>query len=205
VSENKIELKIMTLVIIASFLMGFVFAFLVRLIVINRRERKGLYEVKYKPLSLSSKMKGILRELIFKFSIQKFNRDFLLNVKSGEKYLIQLLHRSHFPEILENISDVKFGIAIYIPSKPLSPNQKLALIKILREEAEDFKDAEYPVGYFVIDAGSRVRFTGYLLARIITEVFGKADVDLELYDEGILPYHYSIKIAKGDFARIVSG
>jgi hypothetical protein len=204
VSENKIELKIMTLVIIASFLMGLVFAFLIRLIVINRRERKGLYEVKYKPLSLSSKMKGIIRELIFKFSIQKFNRDFLLNLKSKGVLLMQIMHRSHFPEVCENISDVKFGLAIYIPTKPLSTEQKNKLKKVFQEEMEEFKRYDYPIGYFVIDAGPRVRFTGYLLAKIITEVFGKEDVDLELFDEGILPYHYSIEIAKGDFAKIVS-
>jgi hypothetical protein len=205
VSENKIQLKIMTLTIVTSFLLGFVFAFLVRLIVIDRREKKGLHEIKYNPLSLSSKMKGIIRELIFKFSIQKFNRDFLLNIKSNGVHLMQIMHRSHFPEVCENISDVKFGLAIYIPTKPLSTEQKNELKKILQEEMEEFKRYDYPIGYFVIDAGSRVRFTGYLLARIITEVFGKEDVDLELFDDGILPYHYTIEIAKGDFAKIVSG
>jgi len=67
--------------LIISFILGFLFAFLLRLIVINVREKKGLNEVKYKSLPLTSKMKIIIREIIFKFSIQRFNRDFLLNLK----------------------------------------------------------------------------------------------------------------------------
>jgi hypothetical protein len=189
---------------LVGFVVGVVFAVLLRLFVIDRREKKGVYESRYGVMNLTSKMKAIVRQIIYKFSIQKFNRDFLLNLKSNGVHLMQIMHRSHFPEVCENISDVKFGLAIYIPAKPLSHDQKQRLTMVLREETEDFKNAEYPVGYFVIDAGVRVRFTGYLLARIINEVFDKKDVDLELFDEGILPYHYSIEISKGDPAKIVS-
>lgn len=178
--------------------MGFLFAFLLRLIVINRREKKGLYEIKYKPIGLSSKMKVLLRELIFKFSIKKFNRDFLLNINSDGKCIIQIMHRSHFPEFCKDLSDVKFGLAIYIPTKPLTSEQKVKLMQVLKEESEEFNKTDYPVEYFVIDAGSRARYTGYLIARVIKEVFNKEDVSYELFDEGTLPYHYPLEIPKGN-------
>jgi len=110
---------------------------------------------------------------------------------------MQVMHRSHFPEIAVNASDLKFGLAIYIPIKPLNSTQRNVLIKVLKEESENFEAAEHPIEYFVIDAGSRVRFTGYLMARIIKEVFKLEDVDVELFDEGVLPYHYLLRIPKG--------
>lgn len=183
--------------LIISFVLGFLFAFLLRLIVINVREKKGLNEVKYKSLPLTSKMKIIIREIIFKFSIQRFNRDFLLNLKNNDQVIMQVMHRSHFPEVVVNASDLKFGLAIYIPIKPLNSTQKNGLIKILKEESESFEIAQPPIEYFVIDAGSRVRYTGYLIARIIKEIFKLEDVDVELFDEGILPYHYLLRIPKG--------
>lgn len=182
--------------LIFAFILGFLSAFLLRLIVIKNRDKKGTNEIKYKPLRLTSKIKIIIREIIFKFSIQKFNRDFLLNIKSNGNTIIQVMHRSHFPEVIKNIKDVKFGLAIYIPIKPLSPDQKNTLLQVLKDESEDFNMAEYPIEYFIIDAGTRVRYTGYMITRIVMEVFKKDDVDLELYDEGTLPYHYALDITK---------
>lgn len=184
--------------LIVAFVVGFFCAILLRLIVIAVREKKGLNEAKYKSLRLTSKMKIMVREIIFKFSIQRFNRDFLLNIKSNGEVIMQLMHRSHFPELLINTSDVKFGLAIYLPIKPLTVDQKQILLKVLNEESENFNVAEYPIEYFVIDSGSRARYTGYLIARIIQEVFKKEDVEFELYDEGILPYHYHLDIPKGN-------
>jgi hypothetical protein len=184
---------------IIGFVLGSLFFVIVRLIVINIREKKGLHAIKYKPVPLRSKLMNMVRQIIFKFSIHKFNRDFLLNLKSNGVHLIQIMHRSHFPEVCENVSDVKFGLAIYIPTKPLSSEQKQKLKQVLEDESEEFIRYNYPVEYFVIDAGLRVRFTGYLIARIIKEVFQRDDVDLELYDEGDLPYHYPLQIAKGQW------
>ncbi|MBL7872908.1 MAG: hypothetical protein JNM78_14930 [Cyclobacteriaceae bacterium] len=106
------------------------------------------------------------------------------------------MHRSHFPEVIKNIKDANFGLAIYIPIKPLTSDQKNTLLQVLKDESENFNMAEYPIEYFIIDAGTRVRYSGYLIARVITEVFKKDDVDLELYNEGILPYHYSLDITR---------
>jgi hypothetical protein len=183
--------------IVIGFILGFSFAFALRLIVINRRERKGAHEVKYNPLRISSKMKLMLREIVFKFSVQKFNRDFLLNIKSQRTTIIQLMHRSHFPSLLKNIADVQFGIAIYIPLTPLTDDQKQRLFHVLKEEMQNFNKSEYPIEFFVIDAGTRVRHTGYLLARIVREVFNKEDVDFELFDEGVLPYLYELRMSNG--------
>ena len=68
---------------------------------------------------------------------------------------------------------------------------------MLKEESEEFNKAEHPIEYIVIDAGSRVRYTGYLLARLVREIFENDDVNFQLYDEGVLPYHYSINFSKG--------
>ena len=182
---------------IVGFILGLLFFVFIRLIVINVREKRGLNAIKYKRAPLRYKMMNMVRQIIFKFSIQKFNRDFLLNLKSNGVHLMQIMHRSHFPEVCKNVSDDKFGLAIYIPTKPLSSEQKQKLKQVLDDESEEFIRYNYPVEYFVIDAGSRVRFTGYLIARIIKEVFKKDDIDLELYDEGTLPYHYPVKISKG--------
>lgn len=182
--------------ILIGFVVGILFAVFLRLFVIDRREKKGSNEVKYKPMPLTSKTKIMVREIIFRFSIQKFNRDFLLNIIANEVTLMQVMHRSHFPELCKNIEDVKFGLAIYIPTKPLSFAQRQKLVQILKEESETPIGSDYPVGYFIIDAGSSVRYTGYLLARIVVEVFNKDDVDFKLFDEGILPYHYSIENVK---------
>lgn len=182
--------------LVIGFVAGFLFAFLLRLFIIGIREKRGMNELKYKSLPLTSKMKIIVRQIIFKFSILKFNRDFLLNIKLNGRVIMQLMHRSHFPELITNLSDVKFGLAIYIPIKPLTTHQQQVLVKLLKEESEQFSASERPIEYFVIDAGSRARYNGYLIARIVREVFKSDDVDLELSDEGILPYHYHLDVRK---------
>jgi hypothetical protein len=192
-SNNRIKLE-MILIGIFTFIAGFLFAFLVRFMVVNRRIKKGMLEIKYNKLPISSKLKLMVREVVFRFSIQRFNRDFLVNLKSNDIHLIQILHRSHFPEVCKNVSDVKFGLAVYIPTRPLSHDQKKKLQRILKEEMENYEQTKYPVEYHVIDAGSRPRFTGYLLARMVREVFQKDDVDIQIFDEGILPYHYPAEI-----------
>lgn len=183
--------------VVIAFCLGFSFAFLLRSIVVQRREKKGKLEVEYTKVRLTSKMKNMVREIIFRFSIQKSNRDFLLNIKLGETTIMQVMHRSHFPEVCLDVVDIKFGLAIYIPTKTLTFKQKEKLRLVLVEDSEQSNNSEYPVGYLVIDAGSRVRFTGYLLARLVKEVFTADDVTLELYDEGILPYHYGATIDNG--------
>lgn len=182
--------------ILIGFLLGLLVFVSVRLFLINLREKRGMHAVRYSHLPLRSKMMNIIRRVIFNFSIEKFNSDFLLDLKVDGTHLMQIMHRAHFPEVCKNISDVKFGLAIYIPTKPLTPEQKLKLQQLLKEESEDFITHSYPVEYFVIDAGSRVRFTGYLIARIVAEVFQKEDIEWELYDEGTLPYHYPLETRK---------
>jgi hypothetical protein len=182
------------MLIALAFLLGFVFAFTLRLIVIGIREKKGRDYVKYNSLPLTSRMKIAVREIIFKYSIRKFNRDFLLSIKLHEHVIMQLMHRSHFPDIIKDLSDVKFGIAIYIPIKPLTNLQRDLLLKILREEMEHSRVSEPPIEYVVIDAGTRARYNGYLIAKIIKEVFKADDVYMEISDEGVLPYHYTIDI-----------
>lgn len=193
------DLKVLTFIIsvTVAFCLGFSFAFFLRSIVIQRREKKGKLAVEYTKMPLTCKMKSMVREIIFRYSIQRFNRDFLMNIKLNENTIMQVMHRAHFPEVCLNMADIKFGLAIYIPTKPLTFKQKEKLRLVLEEDSEQFNNSEYPVGYVVIDAGSRVRFTDYLLARLVKEVFTADDVTLELYDDGILPYHYGTTFVKG--------
>ena len=68
------------------------------------------------------------------------------------------------------------------------------MLNILKEELEEFTIEDYPRDYFVIDMGTKVKYGGYLIAKIVKEVFKADDVDLELHDAGFLPYHYKFDI-----------
>jgi hypothetical protein len=105
---------------------------------------------------------------------------------------MQIMHRAHFPELCKSESDIKFGLALYIPTSNLSENKIIALQSIIEEESEVLRGGRDidVVDYFLIDLGKRVRFSGYLLTRIIKEVFEKEEknMSLELFSEGNLPY-----------------
>ncbi|AYB33475.1 hypothetical protein [Chryseolinea soli] len=174
--------------LILGFITGILFAAVVRLLVINIREKRGLHEAKFRPKRLSSKARYVLRKVVFDFSIKKFNRDFVVNIKIKESIVMQLIHRAHFPELNIEESDIAFGIAIYIPLKPLSMAQRQKLERLLNEEVGKFVTVEQPFAYFLVDIRIAARFGGYLLARILKEIFRSEDADFELADEGSLPY-----------------
>ena len=180
--------------LIIGFAVGVLFTIGVRFLMLSSKDKRGRDHLKYNPVPLNSKMKIVIRKIIVDFSIRRFNRDFLLNVNLKGQTIMQLLHRAHFYEIITDLADVKFGVAIYVPLSPLTDVQRRCLFKILKEELKPFKDEEYDRDYFVIDAGTMVKYPGYLITKIITEVYNVDDVDLELHDEGFLPYHYKFDI-----------
>lgn len=63
---------------------------------------------------------------------------------------------------------------------------------VLEEESEIINNIDKNSRlYFIVDLGSRIRFSGYLLIRIIKEVFieEEKNMSLKLFSEGELPYH----------------
>ncbi len=180
--------------LIIGFIAGVVVTLLIRFLILSRKDKRGRDYLKYNNLPLKSKMKTIIRKIIVLSSIREFNRDFTLNVKVREQTVLQLLHRAHFPQIISDASDVKFGIAIYIPLGHLANDQRECLVNLLKDEMEQFKFEDSPHAYIVIDVGTMVKYPGYLIAKIIKEVYRAEDVDFELSDEGFLPYHYNFDI-----------
>jgi hypothetical protein len=177
-----------------GFALGVLFMVFVRFALLWRKDKKGRDHMKYNALPLSGKMKVIVRKIIVCYSILEFNRDFLLNIRLKDETIIQLLHRSHYPQIIADVSDVKFGIAIYIPCGPLTERQRECLVSTLNGEEIYFIGEGNQLDYFLIDGGTRVKHIGYLLTKILTEVYNAEDVEVDLYDEGFLPYHYKFDL-----------
>jgi hypothetical protein len=115
----------------------------------------------------------------------------LYNIKLDGNLVMQLMHRAHFPELCRSESDIEFGIALYIPVKGWESAVINRLDKIIHEESEIKKTGSVGgLEYYIIDLGKRVRFGGYLLSRIVKEVFdaNEARFSAELFSEGNLPY-----------------
>jgi len=89
-------------------------------------------------------------------------------------------------------SDIAFGIALYIPVKGWRADRIQVLDEIINEESEVKRTGKVGnLEYYIIDLGKRARFGGYLLSRIVKEVFeaDEAQFSTELFSEGNLPYH----------------
>lgn len=156
---------------------------------LGKLKRSRLSSLGYKPTSFET-IKDALRNIVIRYN--KDNRDFLLNIKIPKSTGIQLLHRSHYPELSKSISDIYFGIAIYIPLKGLDLIQKDKLEKILKDEVQPLIFSEMYFSYYVIDIGTKIRYGGELLALILKEVFDvkvNDQIKVELYDGGKLPYN----------------
>lgn len=104
------------------------------------------------------------------------------------------MHRSHFPELCQSESDVAFGLALYIPISHWSKERISKLNEFVEEESEVAnKKKSGQLEFYVIDLGTRVRFGGYFLSRLIKEVFEEDENSFssELFSEGNLPYWHN--------------
>ena len=172
-------------------LLGWVSLYIAGVVIKNFRQKKGSKDKSYRNWPLTVKLRDTVRHIIFEYSIKRKNNDFLLNINLNGNHVMQIMHRAHFPELCQSESDIRFGLALYIPLSNLSSDKVKALEVIIEEESEILRgERSDAVAYLVVDLGKRVRFGGYFLARIIKEVFEKEEgsMSLELFSEGNLPY-----------------
>lgn len=157
----------------------------------KRRQKKGKRFQEYRNAPTSRKLTDTLRHIVFEYNIKRKNNHFSLNVYVEGELRLQVLHRCHFPDLCKSEEDVDFGLALYIPIKRLNQSQKDQLLTIFKEESEVFYYEEVPFDYYVVDIGKLIRYGGYLINRILKEVYHNADVQslsFELFSEGKLPY-----------------
>lgn len=155
------------------------------------RQKKGAKNDQYKNVPFNARLRDAVRHIIFEYNIKRKNNDFLFNIILNGNTVMQLMHRTHFPELCESESDIDFGLALYIPVNDWSEEMLSKLDKIVDEESEIIrKNKSGSIEYYVVDLGNRVRFGGYFLLRIINEVFqaNESEFTSELFSEGNLPY-----------------
>ncbi|HAS42990.1 MAG TPA: hypothetical protein DCS93_21095 [Microscillaceae bacterium] len=156
----------------------------------SQSKKSKPYYNKYKNGETMRGLINSLRSIIFVYGGRSSTKSFIFNIFNNKKLIIQLLHRAHFPELCESVTDISFGIAIYIPVDYLNNATRNLLEKVMLEEGQDLKQDELPNTYYVVDIGGRLMYGSYLLSRIIKEVFGVEDNALfyELHDDLNLPY-----------------
>lgn len=153
--------------------------------------KRGKRIVNYRKSEILRKLRDTLRHMVFEYNIKRENQDFSLNIHIGQKVRFQVLHRSHFPDLAKEEGDIDFGLALYLPVNKLSTEQREQMLRIFREESETFYYEEVPFDYHIVDLGKDIRYGGYLLTRILKEVFDTDRVDsvrFELFSEGEIPY-----------------
>lgn len=176
---------------IFSYLLGALTIYILVLYIKHRsNQKKGRRLENYNKSTVLQKLKDTLRHIVFEYNVKRKNNDFTLNVYLNGSIALQVLHRSHFPDLARSEDDINFGLALYVPVKHLNKIQKELMIKVLKEESEVFYFEEVPFDYFIIDIGKRIQFGGYLITRIIHEVFKKdsENMTFELFSEGALSY-----------------
>lgn len=173
--------------IIVGWASMYVFLFILK----NLKQKKGIKEKNYANLPLTIQLKDSIRHILFEYNVKRKNNDFLLNIKLKSDIVMQIMHRSHFPELCQSESDIAFGLALYVPISQWSKEKVSKLNRVIEEESElTYKSKFGKVEFHVIDLGTRIRFGGYFLSRLIKEVFeeDEKNFDLELFSEGNLPY-----------------
>ena len=180
--------------IATGLVLGWISLFVTRAITLRIKEKKGVRNKDYGNLPFTSKLKDSIRHIIFEYNVKRKNNDFLLDIILNDEIIMQIMHRAHFPELCRAESDIDFGLALYIPVSKLSKPQIAQLDKIIEEDSEVFKSGKLgELKYYLIDLGTRIRFGGYFLHRIIKEVF-KGDehqFSSRLFSEGNLPYWHN--------------
>jgi hypothetical protein len=180
--------------ILYGILIGWASLYIFLIIYKDLREKKGIKYKDYNKLPFTTRLRNIVRLVIFEYNIKRKNNDFLYNIKLDENNVIQLMHRAHFPELCVSESDIAFGIAVYIPVKGWDEKSIAKLDNIIDEESEVKRTGKTgDLEYYIIDLGKRARFGGYLLTRIVKEVFtaNESQFSTELFSEGNLPYQFN--------------
>lgn len=178
--------------LILGILIGWVSLYVILILYKNLAEKRGIRHANYGKIPFTSRLRNIVRHIIFEYDIKRKNNDFLYNINLDGKHVMQLMHRAHFPELCRSESDIAFGIALYIPVKGWRAERIKVLDEIISEESEIKRTGKAGnLEYYIIDLGKRARFGGYLLSRIVKEVFeaDEARFSTELFSEGSLPYH----------------
>lgn len=177
--------------LITGIIFGWISMYIFLLVMKKIKEKKGVKEKEYSKLPFTTMIRDSIRHIVFEYSIKTKNNDFLLNIDLYGKTVIQLMHRAHFPELCQLESDINFGIAIYIPVVGWEEKKVEKLQNIIDQESEIMKISKIgKLEYNIIDLGTRVRYGGYLLTRIIKEVFEADENEFSstLFSEGNLPY-----------------
>lgn len=155
------------------------------------RQKKGVKDKDYRGLPFTTKLRDSVRHIIFEYSVKRKNNDFLFNIMLRGEIVMQIMHRAHFPELCQSESDVAFGLALYVPVSNWSKDKISKLNQIVEEESEVASQNRFgQLEFYTIDLGTRIRFGGYFLSRLIKEVFAgdEDDFSSELFSEGHLPY-----------------
>ena len=177
---------------IIGIFMGIGFSYPIFILINYLRQKKGIKYDDYKKLPLLVKINDTLRSIIYEYGIKKDNHDFLLNIFHKGKVIMQVMHRAHFPYLSRKNNEISFGLALYISASELTELQKAELERILTKESVNSQQETQPFDYFVVDLGKGIKQGGYLISRILKEVFefelNKEDFNFELFNEGELPY-----------------
>jgi hypothetical protein len=180
--------------IIIGIIIGWLSMYVFLIIAKNLKQKKGAKEKDYSKLPFTTQLRDSIRHIVFEYNIKRKNNDFLLNIILKNDIVMQIMHRSHFPELCQSESDVAFGLALYIPISHWPKDRVAKLNEIVEEESEvAIKNRSGQLEFHVIDLGTRVRFGGYFLHRIIKEVFegDENNFNSELFSEGNLPYWHN--------------
>jgi hypothetical protein len=159
----------------------------------NSYNKKGIYYRNYPKGELIKRLQDMLRHVIVRFRFDSMNSSFLVNLKIDNQTVCQLLHRSHFVELIENENDNRFGVAIYISLEYFDDKKRESLFSLLEKESVKSSDTDssYKYSYVVIDGGLRVRYISYIISKILENIFDVINgekMSFEIYDEGRLPY-----------------
>jgi hypothetical protein len=181
----------MTNIIIGCFI-GSALTYPVLMLLKYIMQKRGIRYSEYKKLPLLVRLNDTLRHIIYDYGIKKRNHDFSLNVLERKVVIMQVLHRAHFPYLTPKNENPNFGMALYIPISKLTETQKKRLEEIIVEEPLDGIHETEPFDFHVVDLGQGLRQGGYLIARILKEIFDfdshSSDFDFKLFNEGELPY-----------------
>ena len=182
----------MNISLLFGILIGWISLYLFLILYKNLKGKRGIKHEEYGKIPFTTRLRNIVRHIIFEYDIKRKNNDFLYNVNLDGKHVMQLMHRAHFPELCRSESDIAFGIALYIPIKGWREDRIMKLDDIINEESEIKRTGKTgELEYYIVDLGKRARFGGYLLTRILKEVFDadESQFSAELFSEGNLPYH----------------
>ena len=141
---------------------------------------------KYKKGSGNIELSNALRALVYRYKAT--SDDFMLNISMNNNIIIQILHRAHFPDVLNSEDDNRFGMVFY---SPVSNEKRLSLLEDLlkSESIKYYVNTTNKSLFFELGDSYFTGFANYIITKILYEVFddGKS-VNFQLGYVGKLPY-----------------